>query len=79
MKDKTIIAGMEFDDISSEEYREYVYSDAAVVRIDAPTLLHVRPSGSHRLVDAVGVSHRIEPGFKDVRWKPKAGEPSFVL
>ncbi len=67
-------------DISSEEYREYVTESGAVYRIDAPIVLFITQSGSHRVVDAAGITHR-PPRFGTeyvVRWKPNSGSPAYV-
>ena len=67
-------------DISSEKYREYVTSDGAVYRIDAPKELHILDGGSHRVIDNSGVTHRPPRCGNDyaIRWTPKNGQPSFV-
>lgn len=73
------LAGMEFTDIGSEQYREYVYESGFVLRIETPRWLHVSTSGSHRIIDLHDVSHRIDMnGCKDVRWMPRPGCPAFV-
>jgi len=71
---------LEFQDISSERYREYTFPSGTTVRIDNPLLLHVKEdSGSHRLFDAQGRSHRISPNFLQLTWESKDDEPNFVL
>jgi len=70
---------LEFVDISSEEYREYTFPEGAVIRIEEPLLLHVKEdSGSHRIFDAQGRSHRVTPRWVNLTWKSKEGEPNFV-
>jgi len=75
---------LEFQDISSEEWREYVTptgadsNKALVIRIEAPLKLHVSASGGHRVFSADGVSHYIPAGWKHLRWKARAGSPHFV-
>ncbi|SDD55313.1 hypothetical protein SAMN05192552_103016 [Natrinema hispanicum] len=70
---------LDFTDISSEKYREYTFPNGSVIRIDNPLLLHVREgSGSHRLFDSQGRSHRISPNFLKITWEVKEGEPHFV-
>lgn len=64
-------------DISSEQYREYSYPDGSKFRIDGPIALHI-VDGSHRVIDADGVTHRPERGYIGISWKPKAGAPAFV-
>lgn len=68
----------EFDDISSEAYREYVFPNDQIVRITAPARLNVSASGGHRVFDAAGVSHYVAPGWLEVRWKAVEGAPNFV-
>lgn len=67
----------DWDDISSEMFREYVFGDGCV-RIDAPALLHVSASGGHRVLDHAGVSYYIPARWYAVRWVAKEGEPNFV-
>jgi len=69
---------LEFDDISSEQFREYVFPEGEVVRIESPQKLHVSESDSHRILDAQGESHYIPPKWIHLRWKTKDGEPHFV-
>jgi hypothetical protein len=64
-------------DVSSEAYRIYTYSDGGQFRIDCPVELFI-VGGSHRVVDADGVTHRPERGFVGISWKPFAGAPAFV-
>ena len=65
----------EWSDISSEEYREYVFPGEETVRIEKPQKLNVSDSGGHRLLDGAGESHYIPNGWIHLRWK---GEPAFV-
>jgi len=68
-----------FDDISSEIYREYIYSNGDVIRIDFPLALNVNySSGGHRVWDAFGVSHYVAGGWKEIRWEVKLNTPHFV-
>lgn len=70
---------LEFIDISSEKYREYTFPNGTKVRIEQPLFLHVKEdSGSHRIWDAQGRSHRISPDFLKISWEAKDGEPHFV-
>lgn len=65
----------EFIDISSEEWREYDWD----YRIENPLWLAVSPSGSHRILDADGFSHYINPRESfAIKWKAKDGSPKFV-
>lgn len=75
-------SGLEFTDISSEEYREYLYiteeSAGYSFRISNPLYLHVSDSGGHRVFDADGVSHYVPPKWIKLQWKAKEGQPHFV-
>jgi hypothetical protein len=66
-----------FTDISSEEWREYVFPDGSVVRIVAPLKVHASSSNSHRVFDAAGISHYIPKGWFHLRWMAKVGHPHF--
>lgn len=72
----------EFIDISSEEYRQYVFlsPDGAPVamRFHRPLKLSVSASGGHRLFDAEGDCHYIPAGWITLSWKAKEGQPHFV-
>ena len=71
---------LDFIDISSELYREYTFLNGENIRIDRPLLLSVKEdSGSHRVWDAHGISHRVSPGWIELKWEVKEGEPHFVL
>ena len=72
-------SNLKFNDISSEEWREYVFSDALIVRINGPLGINISKSGGHRLVDSDGTSHYIPRGWKHLRWNVKEGEPHFVM
>ena len=67
-----------FDDISSEQYREYNFGKNGFVKINNPLKLNVSASGGHRLYDASGQSHYIPAGWISVSWKSKEGLPNFV-
>ena len=59
-------------DISTEEYREYEFSDGKVYRINGPVTLFTRVGGTtHRVVDSQGVAHCIPFPFGStvLRWK----------
>lgn len=64
---------LKFKDISTEEFREYVYPDITI-RIDNPRELNVAKSGGHRVLDAEGMSHYIPSGWKHLRWR---ADPPF--
>lgn len=65
-------------DISSEAWREVVYTDGKVYRIDNPVKLVTRKGGStHRVLDAEGVVHCYvapESGKTTLRWKVRNGK-----
>ena len=71
-----------FTDITSEEYREYLFPAPhgrfVKVRINKPTHLSVSESGGHRLLDEDGVSHYVPSGWVHLSWKAKQGQPNFV-
>ena len=67
-----------FIDISSEMYRTYIYSDNTFFIINNPIALSVSESGSHRILDADGISHYIPKGYIHLCWKAKDGQPHFV-
>lgn len=65
-------------DLTSEEFREYVYDDGNVLLIKAPVELYITETGSHRVVAADGRTYRPTPGYLGIAWKPKVGEPAFI-
>jgi hypothetical protein len=68
----------EFTDITSEEYRMYVFSSGDQLRIDSPVALSVSESGGHRVFDAAGNSYYIPKGWDYLQWRAKDGQPHFV-
>ena len=72
-------SNLKFSDISSEQWREYIFSDSFIVRIDSPVALSISKSGGHRLFDADGVSHYVPAGWKHLRWLVKTDQPHFVI
>jgi hypothetical protein len=67
-----------FEDISSEQSREYVFPDC-VVKIDEPVALNVNySSGGHRVFDANGTSHYIPSGWRELKWTVNPDKPHFV-
>lgn len=77
-KDLRNESGLEFTDISSEEYRVYLKDGKVFERIDNPIALNVSPSGGHRVLDAQGRSYYIKPEWNKLHWKAKEGAPHFV-
>ncbi len=69
---------LEFTDISSEKYRNYVFAGGEAFRIEEPTHLHVSESGGHRVHNAAGESFYIPKGFLMIVWETKDGEANFV-
>ncbi len=70
-------SGLDFSDISSEQYRTYTFP-TTVVTIKEPTHLNVSASGGHRLFDVSGKSHYIPTGWVHLEWEAKKGQPNFV-
>jgi hypothetical protein len=66
-------SGLDFKDISSEQWREYTFSDGQAVRIEKPIKLYASDNG-HRILDAQGVPL----GWIHLKWLAKDGEPHFV-
>lgn len=66
-----------FFDVTSEEYREYVFLRKGTIRIDNPVAVAVSKSG-HRILDAEGVSHFVSNEWQAINWKAKDGQPHFV-
>jgi hypothetical protein len=72
---------LEFKDISSEMYREYIYPDGSKVMIENPVAVAVKPThrpfggGGHRIVDKEGKGHYIPPGWIHLYWDNKPGLP----
>ena len=65
-------------DISTEAIRTYVFADGSEYTIEAPRGVHVTETGSHRVIDAAGWTHRPEPGWIAIKWKPENGAKAFV-
>ena len=69
--------------ISSEQWREYVYSGGHMYHIPRPKTLYVKnekeegEGPSHRVVDHLGVTHRPERGWVAIRWRAPDEEVSF--
>ncbi len=71
-------SGLEFDDISSEDERTYVFADGVEVKIRRPLKLNVSKSGGHRIYDAQNQSHYIPSGWIHLMWISQKGKPNFV-
>ena len=72
------MSDIEFRDISTEMWREYVYQKGFRVRIDHPIKLGIAKSGSHRVWDGE-TSFWLRPGFMLIIWKAKEGLPHFIF
>jgi len=68
-------SGLEFVDISIEEWREYRFPNGDFVKIEHPLKIHVSKKG-HRIFDANGISHYIPRTFIHLKWK---GTPNFIF
>lgn len=66
-----------FRDVSSEEFREYIFPGGDIVRIERPIRLHVSARNAHRVFTADGMSHYITSGWLHLRWKAKPGAAHF--
>ncbi|MEG3178728.1 hypothetical protein C8J44_3645 [Sphingomonas sp. PP-CE-3A-406] len=71
-------SGLEFTDISSEQWREYQFLNGQAIRINSPLKLNVSASGGHRIFDAEGISHYVPAGWIHLKWTVKDGAPNFV-
>lgn len=71
-------SGLEFNDISTELWREYRFLGGETIRIESPLQLNVSESGGHRIFDAEGVSHYIPAGWIHLQWTVSEGAPNFV-
>jgi len=68
-----------FHDISGEEYREYMYNNGGILRINNPWKLAVSRSNNHRIVTRDGFSYIIAPNWIAIRFRKREGEPSFAF
>lgn len=71
-------SGLEFIDISSEEWREYTFPGGQIILVTKPLRLHVSEHG-HRLFDEEGICHYVPLSWIHLRWKVKDDAPHFVL
>jgi hypothetical protein len=70
---------LEWLDISHEMWREYMYADGTVIRIEEPLRLNVKQKSggdSHRVVTST-LSHYIAPGWHAIRWERRPGTAPF--
>jgi hypothetical protein len=71
-------SGLEFKDLSDEQYRVYVYPDMEV-KIDEPLKLNVSASGGHRVFDSKGQSNYIPAGWRRLYWVVKDNKSHFAF
>lgn len=83
MTNKTMDA-KNWDDISLEQYRTYVYPNNVTYTINRPKLLHVKakPEGhSHRVVSETAggnvKSHYVPAGWIAIEWETVKGAAPF--
>lgn len=69
---------LKFTDISSEKWREYVFEQGKTIFVDKPLQLHVSKGGGHRIYSEDGLSRYVAPGWLEIVWEVKDGEPHFV-
>jgi hypothetical protein len=69
--------GLEFVDISSERYREYIFLGKGIIKIDNPAMIAITKTG-HRILDTSGKSHYIPAEWQAINWEAKKGKPHFV-
>lgn len=66
-----------FVDISSEEYRTYIFDKEKRVTIMLPIALSVSNNG-HFILDSEGISHYIPKGWIHLFWRSFINSPHFV-
>jgi len=69
---------LDFKSIEDEQYREYVWPDGTIVRVEG-VALNVSASGGHRIKGADGMAHYIPAGWVHLRWMPKSGTEMFAF
>jgi hypothetical protein len=70
-------SGLEFTDVTSEEFRTYDFPESGSITVKNPIYLNVSKNG-HRLFDEEGISHYIPFGWRHLYWKTKVGKANFV-
>lgn len=62
-------------DISNETWREYVYKDGHIYRIENPQLLFIKDGGTgHRVIDKAGTVHWVPVNvWHAIRWQSPDG------
>jgi len=70
-----------WNDISCEKYREYLYADGSVLRIDNPFKIHIAKSSlgghAHRITTCSDKAYYVSPGWIAIRWEAFSGYPLF--
>jgi len=67
----------DWKDISTEEFRAYIFPGGCTVYIYNPLKLHVSESGGHRIFDNEEICHYIPPKWIHLYWIVKEGRPHF--
>jgi len=67
------IAGMQFSDVSAEEYRIYTFPGGEKIRVDTPQYLNVSKSGGHRIIVSENSTVYIPAGWLSVQWVNRPG------
>lgn len=80
-----VAAELEFKDVTDEEWREFIYPDAAV-KVTEPALIctkapppGTRGGGSLRIICLNGTVTYIPHGWVCLNWKPRPGFPSVAF
>lgn len=68
-------SSLDWKDISSEEYRTYIFPNNEKVTIDKPKTISISKNG-HKIFDSEGLSHYIPYGWIHLHWK---GDPPFAF
>lgn len=79
MTNKTSL-NTEGTNIQDESWREYVYPDGSVYRINSPYMLWIfegKSGWTQRILDTDGVTHRPQPGWLAIRWEARPGHPAW--
>lgn len=65
-------------DISTEEFRTYIFPGEVQAVVRDPVALAVNQQGSHRIIDRAGMSHFIPAGWHHLVWKSDDAHPYFA-
>lgn len=74
-------ANLEWQDLSGEAERTYIFADGSEVTIKNPLKLSVKrkPEGDSHRVIADGQSYYIRAGWLAIRWTPKQGRDPYAF